>query len=80
MTIAQQFREEGIIAGRTAGLTEGRIAGLTEGRMEGIVEGEVKTLRSIVKNLIRRNAGINEIIAITGLSRSEIEEIKRENF
>lgn len=68
MTIAQQFREEG------------HIAGLTEGRMEGIVEGEVKTLRSIVKNLIKRNADINEIIAITGLSRSEIEEIKRENF
>jgi len=65
MTIAQRFREEG----------------LTEGRMEGIIEGQtrgkVETLRSIVKNLMGRNADINEIIAITGLSLHEINELKK---
>jgi len=64
MTIAQQFREEGIIAGRMAGLNEGRIEGLIEGKVE------------IAIKLIKRNMDIDEIVALTGLSRNEIYELK----
>ena len=54
-----------------AGIAEGR----AEGRAEGIAEGEISKAKQIAKKMKNKNIPIDEIIELTGLSKSEIEKL-----
>jgi predicted transposase/invertase (TIGR01784 family) len=55
-------------------LLKGRLEGKLEGKLEGRLEGKLETAR----NLIRRGRPIDEIIEDTGLSRAEIEGLRKD--
>ena len=65
-------RQEGYDAGRIAGYDAGRIAG----RDDGIVEGRNNREREIAMNLMNMGIGTEQISKATGLSYSDIENLK----
>ena len=48
-----------------------------EGLKEGLAEGQKVEKESIAKKLLEANYPIDEIIKITGLSKEEIEKLKK---
>jgi predicted transposase/invertase (TIGR01784 family) len=46
-------------------------------RQEGRQEGEQKTITIIVKNLLKEHEPIDRIAKITGLSKQQIEELRK---
>ncbi len=67
-------KEEGYGKGRKQGRKEGRKAGKKEGRKEGIEIGVEKVAKEMLKN----NEPIEKIIIYTGLTREQIETLKKE--
>lgn len=60
---------------------EGRIEGEAIGEARGLAEGEAKLnkeRREIAANLLKQSIGIEIVIMSTGLTREEIEEIKKD--
>lgn len=72
MTIAEQFRQEGL----QRGLQEGKLAGLQEGLQRGKQEGLHEALKNVTLSLLGQGMSTIQITAITGLSASEIENLK----
>ena len=66
-TIAQKYREEGIRIGQEEGKLEGIQLGQEKGKEEGKIE--------IAKSMLLRGYPIEDIIALTGLSPSRIQEL-----
>ena len=62
--IPQDFIEE-------IGIKEGEKKGKIEGKKEGILE----TKKEIIKQMLKYNMSIENIVKITNLSKSEIEKI-----
>jgi predicted transposase/invertase (TIGR01784 family) len=60
---------------RIKGKEEGKEEGIIEGRQEGIQEGILKGKREIAKALLARGQPIQDIMDLTGLSRTEIEQL-----
>jgi len=58
---------------------EGHAEGHAEGLVEGETKGETKKAFTIARNLLRRNRPIDEIMEDTGLSRSEVEDLRNAN-
>lgn len=69
--IRETSGEEGRKAGFKVGFAEGR----KEGRQEGRQEGELAAKRKIATELVALGMSVEEICRITGLSRSELEEL-----
>ncbi len=59
---------------RVSELGYARREGIKEGKEEGIKENQIFT----VKQLLKMNIKIEDIVKITNLSEKEIEEIKKE--
>ena len=55
---------------------EGRLEGMAEGRLEGKSEGKTEGLRIAAENLLRKGMSISEISEVTGLTETEVLEIK----
>ena len=62
---------------RAEGLREGRKEGRKEGQKEGWTEGRKRERIIIAKKLLSRNRPIDEIMEDTGLSRDEIETLRK---
>ena len=70
-------RAEGLAEGRAEGLAEGRAEGKAEGEAEGIAKGEAKGRTEIALKLKKTKVlSDEEISQVTGLSLSEVEELK----
>ena len=54
---------------------EGKAEGMIEGKAEGIIEGEKIAKLHMAKTMLRQKIGIQTIITVTGLSKTEIESI-----
>ena len=65
---AQAIHDAEIVSSFLDGKDEGRAEGRTEGRTEGIY--------AVVRNLLKRNRPIDEIMEDTGLTREEVEKLK----
>ncbi|MCX6693386.1 MAG: hypothetical protein NT074_02360, partial [Methanomicrobiales archaeon] len=68
----EEGREEGLTKGREEGREEGLTKGREEGREEGLKEGRVL----IAKQLKAMGFSSNEIVKATGLSETELLQIK----
>ncbi|WP_072733760.1 PD-(D/E)XK nuclease family transposase [Paenibacillus sp. ov031] len=60
------------------GLEEGIQKGIEEGIKEGIKEGEAESKRKIAINMLALGLDQDTIIKATGLTLSELEELKKE--
>lgn len=56
--------------------TEGKAEGKIEGKVEGIIEGKME----IAKNLLQNGVGIDIIAQYSGLSKEQIEDVKKYTF
>ena len=70
-------KEIGKAEGRAEGLTEGIAKGRTEGKAEGRVEGKKIQALETAKTLLEMGLSIQQIIKATGLSESEILQLKK---
>ena len=75
----QAIREKGLEEGFEEGRKEGREKGLEEvreeGRKEGRDEGREEGLLSVAHTALKKNMPIEEIMALTGLSREKIQSL-----
>ena len=60
---------------REEGLAEGLVMGKAEGKIEGKAEGELAKARKVAKGMKGKAYPIQDIIDLTGLSKSEIEKL-----
>lgn len=78
----EEGRKEGLKQGLEEGRAEGREEGREEGKAEGIKEGQENGVKQatvdIVKKMIEENIDIKLIEKITGLTKGQIEKIKKE--
>ncbi|AXI24625.1 hypothetical protein CE557_841 [Cardinium endosymbiont of Sogatella furcifera] len=75
MSVAEKLRQEGEKKGIKKGRQEGIRIGQEKGKLEGKLEGEAEKAFSIAKSMILRGYPIEDIIALTGLSPSRIQEL-----
>ena len=79
MSVKSMAMKRGLEEGREKGLEEGRKEGrekgIKEGREEGIKEGKKKAIYEIAKKMKNKNADIEYIIEMTGLTKEEIEKL-----
>ena len=68
--------EKGIAEGREKGIAEGREKGIAEGREKGMAEGIEKAKFEAAKNAILAGADNDFIVAITGLSLQQIQQLR----
>lgn len=68
-------RAEGMVEGRAVGRAVGIAEGRAEGIAEGIAEGEAKAQVEMASKAKAQGLGIEMIMALTGLSREEIEKL-----
>jgi predicted transposase YdaD len=66
---------EGNIKGRKEGHEEGRKEGREEGKVEGIELGELKKAMEIAIKAKQNNLPVETIIALTGLSKEDIQKL-----
>ena len=62
---------------RREGLAEGLAEGRAEGHEAGLAEGQKVEKESIAKKLLEANYPIDGILEVTGLSKEEIEKLKK---
>ena len=67
------YRERGLRAGRKIGRQEGERIGRQEGRQEGERQQTLK----IAKNLLNMGYSKEEIIKATGITKEEIDKMKK---
>ena len=63
--------------GYDKGVEEGKIEGRKEGKLEGIIEGRKEKSIEIAKSLLTQNIDMEVIIKCTGLTKEEINEIRK---
>ena len=68
--------EEGEAKGKAKGLEEGKAKGLEEGKAKGLEEGKANKSIEIARNMISSGLDSDTIARCTGLSKSEIGNIK----
>ena len=73
MSILERRELLGIEKGIEKGIAKGRREGIQEGRQEGKLEG----IKKVAKNLLKEGAEISLVVKTTGLSKSEVEKLKR---
>ena len=71
---AMEARMKGLREGRA----EGREKGLQEGRAEGRAEGERKARQEMARTMLKGHLTVEQVMAFTGFSRAEVEELARE--
>jgi predicted transposase/invertase (TIGR01784 family) len=71
-TVYRSILEEGL----AEGLAEGKAQGLLEGKAQGLAEGEAQAKREIALNLLSRGVAIDIIVASTGLSTEEVQQLQ----
>ncbi|TSJ80100.1 MAG: Rpn family recombination-promoting nuclease/putative transposase (plasmid) [Candidatus Cardinium sp.] len=71
MSVAERLRQEGEQKGRQEGIRIGQ----EKGKLEGKLEGETEKAISIAKSMLNKGYPIEDIIALTGLSPSRIQEL-----
>ena len=71
---AMEARMKGLREGRA----EGREKGLREGRAEGRAEGERKARQEMARTMLKGHLTVEQVMAFTGFSRAEVEELARE--
>jgi len=63
------------------GKREGELNGLRRGRREGIRKGKRKGMEecayTIAINALRKKMAVKDVVAITGLTRREVEDLRR---
>ena len=73
------IRDSGYIDGKNDGIEIGKIEGIKEGEKKGKIEGKnegiLEAKKEIIKQMIKYNMSIENIIKITNLSKSEIESL-----
>ena len=78
-TIAQKYRDEGIRIGEEKGIRIGQEKGIQigqeKGKLEGKLEGKEERNLEFAKSMLLRCYPIEDIIALTGLSPSRIQEL-----
>lgn len=70
-------RELGIELGRELGREQGREQGRKEGEVEGLQKGELRKSFQVFKNGLARSIRLEDLIAITGISRKQALEWKK---
>ena len=60
--------------GHAAGLAEG----IAEGYATGLAEGKLEVKKNLLKNLLKMNMDLDTISKVTGLTKDEIEKLKKE--
>ncbi|MCL2875661.1 MAG: Rpn family recombination-promoting nuclease/putative transposase [Betaproteobacteria bacterium] len=68
-------RAKGLTEGLAKGQAEGRAEGRAEGKAEGKAEGWTEASHTIARNALRRNMPAEEVMALTGLSKEEIQSL-----
>ena len=71
------YRERGLRVGRKIGRQEGERIGRQEGERIGRQEGIREEKLEIAKNLLNMGYSKEEIIKATGITKEEIEKIKK---
>ncbi|WP_026895276.1 hypothetical protein, partial [Clostridiisalibacter paucivorans] len=59
------------------GRQEGMQKGMKKGMQKGRLEGEINKAKEIAKNLLKEGTEIALVVKATGLSKSEVEELKK---
>jgi flagellar biosynthesis/type III secretory pathway protein FliH len=72
MTIAEQYRQEGMQLGVQQGLSQG----MQQGYQKGEHIGKEKALKNVALKLLGSGMAVEQTSAITGLSISIIEQLK----
>jgi predicted transposase/invertase (TIGR01784 family) len=67
----------GINEGMNRGITIGRTEGITIGRTEGKAEGKAEGILEVAKNLLSAGVPIETVLTATGLTRKEIESLRK---
>ena len=78
MSFAEHLRLEGRAEGYEKGMLAGVCRGKKEGKMEGKIEGKIETAKAVALKLLRRNFDLEIIADSTGLSLSQILELKKQ--
>ena len=68
-------RNEGIELGEAAGFEKGKTEGYEQGEIAGITQGELSGKLKVAGAMKAKGMTINEICEITGLKRSQVEEL-----
>jgi predicted transposase/invertase (TIGR01784 family) len=76
MTIAEQYRQEGVQQGLNQGMQQGIIQGLQQGYQKGEHIGKEKALKNVALKLLGSGMAVDQTSAITGLSMSVIEQLQ----
>ena len=67
-------KKEGIAEGHATGLAEG----ISKGHATGLAEGKLEEKKNLLKNLLKMNMDIETISKATGLTKDELEKLKKE--
>ena len=70
--------KQGIEQGIEQGIKQGIEQGVEQGIEQGLEKGKKQEKKEIAKRMLKRNTDIKEIIEILGLTKEEIEKIKKE--
>ena len=70
-------KKEGHAAGLAEGISKGHATGLAEGHAAGLAEGKLEK-EKLIKNLLKMNMDIETISKATGLTKDELEKLKKE--
>ena len=68
----------GISCAKKKGIAEGHATGLAEGHAAGLAEGKLEEKKNLLKNLLKMNMDIETISKATGLTKDELEKLKKE--
>ena len=72
--------DKGRVEGRSEGRAEGRAEGRSEGRVEGRSEGRSEGKAEIIRALLTRGMGLEEVASIAGMDISGVAEIQKETL
>ena len=68
----------GVSCAKKEGIAEGHATGLAEGHAAGLAEGKLEEKKNILNNLLKINMDLDTISKVTGLTKDEIEKLKKE--
>ena len=71
MSVAEKLRQEG----EQMGLEKGKLEGIRIGEEKGKLEGEREKAFSIAKAMLSKRYPLEDIILLTGLSPSQIQDL-----
>lgn len=77
MTIYDSIYDDAIKKGLKTGIDKGRELGRKEGEVEGLQKGELRKSFQVFNNGLSRGILLEDLIAITGISRKQALEWKK---